>query len=73
MNLQPQQAATRPPTSYEHALADELEAIYGGGTHDLEGVVAALNRTGVRPPGGAEWTTDAFTAELGRLASTGFD
>lgn len=66
--LNPFQASTRPPTSYEHALADELETIYGRGVHDLPGVVAALNETGVRAAGGAEWSEQTFTAELARLA-----
>lgn len=71
LELQPHQTRTRPPTSYEEVLADELETIYGRGVHNLSGVVAALNETGVRPAGGAEWTEDEFRAELARLASEG--
>lgn len=63
------QARNRPTTSYEHALADELEAIYGHGVHDLAGVIAALNETGVRPADGADWTEATFTAELARLGA----
>lgn len=67
--LRPVQSRHRDITSYEHALADELEAIFGRGTHDLPGLVAALNETGVRPPDGADWTTESFTAEMARLGA----
>lgn len=63
------QARTRPTTNYEDAFADELEAVYARGVHDLAGVVAALNETGVRPADGADWTVTTFTAELARLAA----
>ncbi|MPY96703.1 MAG: hypothetical protein GEU97_01665 [Actinophytocola sp.] len=69
LTLRPVQTRTHPPTSYENALADELESIYGRGVHDLTGVVAALNDGGVRPPTGAEWTEESFTAELARLGN----
>ncbi|GAA1205366.1 recombinase-like helix-turn-helix domain-containing protein [Prauserella alba] len=71
LELNPYQTRTRPPTSYEEAFADELEAIYGRGIHDLPGVVSALNDTGVRPAGGAEWTDDVLQDELARLAREG--
>ncbi|MEU9025729.1 recombinase-like helix-turn-helix domain-containing protein [Actinomadura sp. NPDC048394] len=67
LRLEPAQARKHPLTSYENALADELEGIFGGGVHDLAGVVAALNETGVRPPDGADWTAASFTAEIARL------
>ncbi|GAA4601110.1 hypothetical protein GCM10023195_02390 [Actinoallomurus liliacearum] len=69
LTLQPVQSRHREPTSYEHALADELEAIFGRGVHDLPGLVAALNETGVRPAGGADWTEESFTAEIARLGA----
>ncbi|WP_037064426.1 recombinase-like helix-turn-helix domain-containing protein [Pseudonocardia acaciae] len=71
LRLEPYQARTRPLTSYEHAFADELEAIYGRGVHDLDGLVAALNETGVRPAGGADWSAESLCAELARLAGEG--
>ncbi len=71
LELDPYQTRTRPPTSYEEAFADELEAIYGRGIHDLAGVVSALNDAGVRPAGGAEWTDEALQDELARLAREG--
>lgn len=62
------QTRTRPTTSYCDAFADELEAVYARGVHDLAGVVAALNESGVRPATGADWTEATFTAELALLA-----
>jgi len=67
LRLEPVQSRHRDITSYEHALADELEAIFGRGVHDLPGLVAALNETGVRPPDGTDWTTESFTTEIARL------
>lgn len=67
--LQPVQSRIAATTSYEDAFADELEAIYGRGVHDLAGVVAALNETGVRPADGKDWTEDTFTRELARLGA----
>lgn len=69
LRLEPVQSLPREPTSYEHALADELEAIFGRGVYDLPGLVAALNETGVRPPDGADWTTGSFTTEIERLGT----
>ncbi|MFE3454222.1 recombinase-like helix-turn-helix domain-containing protein [Nonomuraea sp. NPDC059194] len=69
LRLQPVQSRKHELTSYEHALADELEAIFGHGVHDLSGLVAALNETGVRPPDGADWTEESYTAEMARLGA----
>lgn len=62
------QSRTRPTTSYEDAFADELEAVYARGVHELPAIVAALNSSGVRPADGADWTEATFTTELARLA-----
>lgn len=67
LRLQPIQSRRHELTSYENALADELEAIFGRGVHDLPGLICALNETGVRPAGGADWTEESFTAEMARL------
>ncbi|MER7011597.1 recombinase-like helix-turn-helix domain-containing protein [Saccharopolyspora sp. NPDC000359] len=69
LKLEPVQSRSRPTTSYEEAFADELESIYGRGVHDLAGVVAALNETGVRPANGADWTEESFTREIARLGA----
>ena len=49
---------TRPavPTEDENTLADALEQIFAQRIYDLPEVVAALNREGVRTPGGEAWT-----------------
>ncbi|MBO0872817.1 MAG: hypothetical protein J2P19_05445 [Pseudonocardia sp.] len=69
--LEPHQARSRPPSSYEQAFADELEAIYGRGVYDLDALVAALNETGARPADGADWSAASLRAELARLAGEG--
>jgi hypothetical protein len=69
LRLEPTQTRRRPTTSYEHALADEIEAIFGKGVWDLAGVVAALNDTSLRLPDGAAWTEERFTAEIARLGA----
>ncbi len=67
--LEPHQSRTDPPTAFEDGLGDAIEAAYAAGIHDLEGVVAHLNRGGLAAPDGSAWTSDGFTAlmaELGR-------
>lgn len=64
---------TRPavPTEYEQTLADSLEQIFAQRTYALPEIVAALNREGVRTPGGETWTEANFQStlrELGKLA-----
>lgn len=69
LHLQPVQSRLSDTSNYADALADELEAIYGKGVHDLPGIVAALNETGIRPADGAYWTEETFTAELAELGA----
>ncbi len=57
------------PGEYESKLADALEAAFGDGHHTLDAVVAALNASGVAPPGGGAWTAETFAAELRRLGA----
>lgn len=71
--LEPVQSRITPTTNYEDAFADELEAVYARGAHELPDVVAAFNRTGVRPPDGADWTEGSFVAELARLGAKEVD
>lgn len=54
-------------SAYEVALGDALEAILTTGTHDLDGIVAGLNASDIRPPEGGDWTADTFTREMARL------
>ena len=64
---------TRPalPTEYEETLAATLEQIFAQRIYDLPDIVAALNREGIRTPGGEAWTEANFQTtfrELGQLA-----
>jgi len=63
------QVGSGAPGAYEMALADALEAAFSAGHHELGAVVAALNASGVAPPGGGTWTAENFTAELRRLGA----
>jgi hypothetical protein len=62
--LSEHQSRTIAPTDWEMSLAGALEAIYATGTHDLDGVVAGLNNSRVRPRQGGSWTAETFTATL---------
>ena len=57
----------RPVPPWEEELAATLQAIFTAGTHDLEGIVTALNKSSLRPPGGDDWTTDGFKAVLRKV------
>ena len=58
-----------PPDAYAMALADALEATFGQGIHDIDGIVARLNETGPRPAAAAAWTPSVLEAELVRLGA----
>ncbi len=57
------------PSAYESKLADALEAAFSAGHHDIDAVVASLNRSGVAPPDGGAWTAETFAAEMRRLGA----
>ena len=54
------QTIDAPQTTYQNALADALEKIFSGGTHDLSAVIGALNEAGIKAPDGAAWTEESF-------------
>jgi len=65
------QTRAAPPTEYEEALASALEQIFTQRVYELPEIVAALNREGIRTPGGETWTEANFQStfrELGKLA-----
>ena len=66
-NLRHQTQVDGAPGDYARALADRLEEIFGRGIHDLDGIVAALNRDGPAPEGAESWTAETFEAEMTRL------
>ncbi|MGE5146738.1 MAG: recombinase-like helix-turn-helix domain-containing protein [Candidatus Eiseniibacteriota bacterium] len=63
------QTIDAPQTAYQNALADALEKIFSGGTHDLAGVIGALNAAGVRAPDGAAWTEASFRAVMAQFGA----
>jgi hypothetical protein len=65
------QTRAAPPSAYEHALADALQAIFADGIDDLPGIVARLNRTSLAPAAGGPWTEASFVAEMARLGRAG--
>lgn len=67
--LEPHQARTRPPTAFENALGDAIEAAYADGIHDLEGLVARISESGPLPEDGGRWTTDRFVDLMKELGS----
>jgi hypothetical protein len=58
------QTIDSPQTAYQNALADALEKIFATGTHDLPGVIGALNAANVKAPDGALWTEESFQAVM---------
>ena len=57
------------PSDYEKKLSGALFEILSRKTHDLAGIVAALNQSGVKPPSGEIWTDESFAAEMERLGA----
>ena len=51
------------------AFADELEDIMRDGTHELAGIVAALNARHVVAGGRGNWTPETLSAYFAELAS----
>jgi hypothetical protein len=64
------QTAPEPPYPPDvHAFADRLEEIMGGGTYDLDGIVASLNAPPTASGGHSSWTRDILTTYLAELAN----
>ena len=53
----------------DNKLADALEAAFTAGHHEIDDLVAALNRAGVPAPKGAAWTAESFKSEMKRLGA----
>jgi len=67
--LEPHQARQRPPTPYEDLLGDAIERAFGSGVHDLPGLVAHLNHSGLATPEGEAWTEENYRATMARLGA----
>lgn len=63
------QSRSVPPTAYESLLGDAIERAFGQGIHDLDGLVAYLNRSGPSGPNGQPWTAASYQSEMARLGS----
>jgi hypothetical protein len=63
------QTIDSPQTAYQTALADALEKIFATGTHDLPGVIGALNAANVKAPDGAAWTEQNFRAVMAEFGA----
>lgn len=63
------QSRTRAPTEWEIELAETLISIFSRGTHDLNAILARLNRSTVRPPEGGDWTATNFAAVMQDLGA----
>ena len=54
-------------TESEFALAEALEAVFGGEVSDLDGIVVQFNEMDCRNRESQTWTPDGFESELKRL------
>lgn len=67
--LEARQTLARPVTDWESDLADTIEAAFAKGNYEIEDLVAALNRSRVRPPAGGAWTEEGFKALIHELGA----
>ncbi|MDM0115173.1 hypothetical protein QTI66_23690 [Variovorax sp. J22R133] len=65
--LDPHQARTRTPTTYEDLLGDAIERAYAAGVHDLASLVERLNDSGLASPTGAPWTEANYREAMAAL------
>ncbi|AXK80368.1 hypothetical protein DW352_07460 [Pseudolabrys taiwanensis] len=68
-SLDPHQTRTHEPTQWQKELANAIESVFVKGARELDEVVAGLNGTRVRPPNGADWTPENFTALMRELGA----
>jgi hypothetical protein len=67
--LDPHQARTRTPTTYEDLLGDAIERAFAAGVHDLPGLVERLNDSGLASPSGKAWTEAIYREEIAVLGA----
>lgn len=67
--LDPHQTRTHEPTQWQQELANAIESVFSKGARELDEVIAGLNDTRVRPPTGADWTPENFTALMRELGA----
>ena len=67
--LEARQHLLREPTEWEDDLASTIENAFAKGHWELEELVAALNRSRVRPRQGGTWTPENFQAVMRELGA----
>lgn len=67
--LDPHQTRAYEPTQWQKELANAIESVFVKGARELDEVIAGLNGTRVRPPNGADWTPENFTALMRELGA----
>ncbi|MBP0494581.1 recombinase-like helix-turn-helix domain-containing protein [Pararoseomonas indoligenes] len=67
--LEARQTLAKPVTDWESDLADAIENAFSKGNWELEELVAALNRSRVRPPTGGAWTAENFQSTIHELGA----
>ena len=65
--LDPHQARTRTPTSYEDLLGDAIERAFGAGHWELDSLIAYLNKSGPLGPNGQPWTAESYQTVIKTL------
>jgi len=65
----PRQASHRDPSAWENEFGDVIEAAFAGGVRELDGLVAALGASRVRPREGGAWTPERLTRTLAELGA----
>lgn len=61
------QTRPAPPSDYENALGDALEALFTREVYTLDAIVDGLNESGPADPDGKPWTETSFTSVMARL------
>jgi hypothetical protein len=67
--LNPIQSRTQEPTAWQQELANAIESIFTRGARELDELIAGLNASRIRPPDGAKWTEQNFTALMRELGA----
>ena len=65
--LDPHQARTRAPSSYEDLLGDSIERAFGAGQWELDALVGYLNKAGPQGPNGQPWTAASYQSVIKTL------
>lgn len=63
------QTRPAPPSDFENALGDTLEALFTNEVYELGAIVAGLNESGPADPNGNPWTEASFQAVMKRLGA----